>query len=53
MVLSKERIARATSCKPVLTMVTTHFRKKQILVSLGSTTLGAHGWYTVLLGSRD
>jgi hypothetical protein len=25
------------------------FRKRQILVSLGSTALGAHGWHTVLL----
>jgi hypothetical protein len=33
----------------VLTLVTIHVWKQQILVSLGSTTLGAHGWYTVLL----
>lgn len=31
------------------TLATAHVRKRQILVSLGSTALGAHGWYTVLL----
>jgi len=33
----------------VPTPVTTRVGKRQISVSLGSTTLGAHGCYTVLL----
>jgi len=33
----------------MLTGANTRVRKRQILVSLGSTALGAHGWYTVLL----
>lgn len=44
MVLSTVRKATSTICKLVLTLVTTHVGKWQILVSVGSTTLGACGW---------
>ena len=48
MVMSTAR-KRSTICTLVPTVVTNHVGKRQILVSLGSTTLGAHGWHPVLL----